>query len=362
MSSPAAFGGYDDWPDHAGRTPHLPGQFGALFGIPTPPDVVVGGAPEGGGVRSREVHVRDGVRAVRLRWSVGFGPDLAAWLLHPVDADPATRPGVLALHSHGGIKSLGAERMVDLPGVPAHVLAYREQAEEGAAVASDLARSGFTVLAPDAFGWGARRFDLGVGDPQAYDVAAREHEHLVAKACALFDTSWAGMVAHDDLTSLAVLRTLCAPGPVGVLGFSGGGGRAALLAALDEQIGSVVVVAMMCTLASLYPDHVGHSWLLHTRGLASGPDLVGLLATNPARHVLVGYCARDRLFPLQGQRDADAALHQAFAAGPGSYTPVWADTDHVFTRALQRDATEHLHATLPPTISRTMDSTEERNP
>lgn len=337
MNSPEAFGGYDDWPTFMGRTPRVPGRLGALFGIP---------APTPGPVRGHEVHVRDGVRAVRLRWSVGFGPDLAAWLLHPADADPATLPGVLALHSHGGIKSLGAERMVDLPGVPAHVLAYRERAEDGAAVASDLARSGLTVLAPDAFGWGSRRFDLGAADPGTYDELAPEHEHLVAKACALLDTSLAGMVAHDDLTSLAVLRSQCASGPVGVLGFSGGGGRAAVLAALDSGIGSVVVVAMMCTLASLYPDHVGHSWLLHTRGLASGPDLPGLLATDPTRHVLVGYCARDHLFPLQGQRDADARLVRCFDQGPGTYTPAWADADHVFTRELQRRARDHLHATL----------------
>lgn len=43
----------------------------------------------------------------------------------------------------------------------------------------------------------------------------------MAKACALLDTSWAGMVAHDDLLALEVLAGRCAPGPIGVLGFSG---------------------------------------------------------------------------------------------------------------------------------------------
>lgn len=129
-----------------------------------------------------------------------------------------------------------------------------------------------------------------------------------------------------------------------------------MLAALEEDVRSVVVVAMMCTLASLFPDHVGHSWLLHTRGLASGPDLVGLVAADRTRHVLVGYCANDHLFPIEGQRDADARLRAAFASGPGSYTGVWVDADHVYTRELQRRTSDHLHATVTP------DHHEERNP
>lgn len=340
----AALGGYDDWADHMARTPRVPGRLGELLGIPVPQ---LGGVREGGG------WVRDGVLTTRLRWSMGFGPDNAGWLLHPADVDPARLPGVLALPSHGGIWCLGAERMVDVPGVPAHVLAYRDAFEDGRAVAGDLARSGLTVLVPDAFTFGARRFDLGADDPVTYDALAAAHEHLVAKACALLDTSLAGMVASDDLGSLAVLRERCAPGGVGVLGFSGGGGRALVLAALDAGVRSLAVVAMMCTLRSLYPDHVDHSWLLHTRGLAAGPDLPGLAASDTTRDVFVGYCTRDELFPVAGMRDADARLAAAYAGASGRYTAVWADAAHVFTHDLQRHAIDHLATTLAHATSTT---------
>lgn len=338
----AAFGGYGDWPAFMAETPRVPGRLGELFGVPEPGPV---------DVRERVVHEGGGVCAVRLRWSPGFGPDAAAWLLHPRGVDPATLPGVLALHSHGGITCVGAERMVDVPGLPAHVVEYRCRCEDGAAAASDLARAGFTVLAPDAFGSGSRRFDLGAPTALAHDEASREHEHLVAKACALLDTSWAGMVAHGDLIALGVLQARCAPGGVGAWGFSGGGGRAALVAALDTRVRAVVVVAMMCTMASLFPDHLAHSWLLHTRGLASGPDLPGLLAARADAHAMVGYAGDDPLFPRAGMRAADELLARAFAGCPGSYTPVWVNGPHVFTRELQRHAREHLTAALQPAAS-----------
>ena len=337
MSTAGAFGGYDDWADHLARTPRVPGRVGDLLGVPVP---TTGPVREGAG------WVRDGVLTTRLRWSVGFGPDNAGWLLHPADTDPARLPGVLALPSHGGVKSLGAERMVDVPGVPAHVLAYRDRYEGGRAVANDLARGGLTVLVPDAFTFGARRFDLGAEHPATYDALAVAHEELVAKACALLDTTLAGMVAHDDLASLDVLRRRCAPGPVGALGFSGGGGRALVLAALDPGLRSLAVVAMMCTLRSLFPDHVGHSWLLHTRGLAAGPDLPGLAAFDTTREVFVGYCTRDELFPRAGMEDADAHLAAVFAGEPGRYTALWEDAPHAFTPALQAAAIDHLTTSL----------------
>lgn len=333
MAPQTAFGGYDDWPAFMAAGRRLAGPVASLLGVVE---------PRPGPVTRHEEHVRDGVRATRLTWPLGFGPDASAWLLHPADSDPAALPGVLALHSHGGIKSVGAERMVDVPGVPDHVLAYRASAEGGRAFASDLARAGCTVLAPDAFGWGARRFDLGREDAREYDDLAGPHEHLVAKACALFDTSLAGMVAHDDLAALGVLRGVCAPGPVGLVGFSGGGGRVAALTSLDAGIGAAVIVAMMTTSASLFPDHVGHSWLLHTRGLATGPDLPGLAAADGSHHLMVAYCADDHLFAPAGMRAADDLLQAAFEGGPGSYTGVWSETGHVFTLALQTRAIDHL--------------------
>ena len=48
----------------------------------------------------------------------------------PDDYALAFLPGVLVLHSHGGIKSVGAARLVDLPDPPEAVSAYRAPSED----------------------------------------------------------------------------------------------------------------------------------------------------------------------------------------------------------------------------------------
>ena len=114
MTTTGGFGGYADWADYLARRPRIPGPFGELFGVPQPGIA----QPHLDGVWGA-----DGVTTSLLSWEAGFGPRQHAYLLHPAGADPATLPGVLALHSHGGITCVGAARMVGTAEVPAHVRA-----------------------------------------------------------------------------------------------------------------------------------------------------------------------------------------------------------------------------------------------
>ena len=340
--------GYHDWPDFlAGAAPLRRGTGAAdraagLLGVPEPRPV--------GEVRRGRPVVAGGIAHSRLSWDVGFGPPMAAWLCHPADADPAELPGVLYLPSHGGIKQLGAERVLDLPGLPDWLHAYRDRSEGGRAAASALAGRGLAVLVPDSFTWGARRFDLRppggeVPDHAAFEQLAGAHEHLLAKFCVDLGTTYAGMVAHDDLSALQVLRAHCRPGDAGVIGFSGGGGRAAALAALAPGISAVVIAGMMCTLRSLVPRHsAAHSWLLHTPGLATGPDLPGLAAGTGQHRLLVIYGESDELFPLSGMRAADALLLEAFTDARGDYRGFWHPGGHRFGVAEQDVAFDFLTA------------------
>ena len=324
--------GYHDWPDFLARTPlasereALTGA-AALLGVPRPLAV--------NDVRRDRTVVAGGVAHTRLSWEVGFGPAMAAWLCHPADCDPSGLPGVLYLPSHGGLKEVGADRLLDLPDLPDWLRAYRTS-EGDRAAASALAARGVTVLVPDSFTWGARRFDLrppggSRPDHAEYEALAAAHEDVLAKFCVDLGTSYAGMVAHDDLSALQVLRACAGPGQIGAIGFSGGGGRAAALAALDADIDRVVVAGMMCTIRSLVPGHTGrHSWLLHAPGLATGPDLPGLAAGNRRHRLLVVYGEADELFPLSGMRAADAALVDAFRGRSGQYRPVWHPGGHAF--------------------------------
>ncbi|MHC8608923.1 acetylesterase [Paenarthrobacter ureafaciens] len=387
---PGAIAGYEDWPDYAARNTG-PGT-GFEGSSPAARQLALTlGVPAVGGNLDYTVHrevEHDGVVTSFLGWQTGFGPRTAAWFVRPAGAS-GPLPGVLALHCHGGIKSHGAERLVAMPdggtssahqrgAVPAGL---RTTLYGGRPLATWLAQQGFAVLAHDAFMWGSRGFTLdplpyrtaqavagqealwreaGVvpSSAERYNVAAAAHEETVAKAAALMGTTVAGTVAHDDLSALHVLAGLPGVDPerLGCIGFSGGGGRALILAGLSPLVRSYVVTCMMTTFASLLPAYLdAHSWLLHSPGLAELGEWPDIALRSRAESLLVQYALRDGLFPEQGMRDAHSYLSLHL---PGRYTGTLWDEPHVFTPAMQDEAAAFLasglrekrpHATTPST-------------
>jgi dienelactone hydrolase len=278
---------------------------------------------------------------------------------------------VLGLHCHGGVRSVGAEKIVDLgPSSSARAAGLRATGYAGRAPANDLARAGHVVLVHDTFSWGSRRFDLSRPTPRlAARVAAQEalwqqqgaqptdderfdfisglHEDTVAKAAGALGQTFAGAVLADDLVALRVLARSDGvdPGRLGTFGHSGGGGRSLLLAALDHSVAAAVVTCMMATFASLVPDELDtHSWLLHVPGLWSVSDWPDLTALGRARF-LVQYGEGDELFPPAGMAAAHEQLvrrHTGTARYRGSFHPV----GHVFDARMQEEAWAFLAEAL----------------
>jgi dienelactone hydrolase len=193
----------------------------------------------------------DGVAGEEISWSVGYGPPTHGYVLKPAGADRPL-PGVLVLHGHDGFKYYGKEKVADGPGgTPPAVLALRRELYGGRALANEMARSGFVVLAHDVFLWGSRRFPLehmpeqvrrmverpeSQGGPAAdpirvatYNAAARHHEHVIEKYAVVLGTSLAGVVSHEDRRAAAYLqsRSDVIEDRIGCAGLSGGGCRAA---------------------------------------------------------------------------------------------------------------------------------------
>ena len=364
---PSAIAGYEDWPGyvrsrprHQAATPAAQDLADAL-GVPAAlprPDVTV---------HWEETY--DGVTTSQLSWQLGFGPRTTGWLMRPAGAS-GPLPGVLALHCHGGNKFGGADRLVELPQSHPSAVAARAGHYDGQALATEVARAGFAVLAHDTFAWGSRRFDLSVPpwrtasalearksqwrevgveptDADLYNAAAGFHEDTVAKAAGLLGTSLAGMVAHDDLAALDILGSLPGvdPARLGCIGFSGGGGRSLTLAALSPRIKSYVVTCMMATFGSLLPAYLdAHSWLLQTPGLWKLGDWPELTARSGADGFLVQYALADQLFPEDGMRDAHRILESIHPAG--SYTGSFWPGGHVFTAEMQNEAISYLSRAL----------------
>lgn len=367
---PSAIAGYEDWPAYVRSNPrHRTSSAAAqelsdALGVPgsvAPPEVTV-----------QWEQTDDGATTSQLSWQLGFGPRTTGWLVRPAGSqDPL--PGVLALHCHGGNKFGGADRLVELPDNHPSAASARAGHYDGRALATDIARQGFVVLAHDTFAWGSRRFDLSAAPwrtaaaveaqhaqwredgvvPSAadeYNVAAGFHEDTVAKTAGLLGTSLAGMVAHDDLAALEVLAAQ--PGVVqdrlGCIGFSGGGGRSLTLAALSPRIKASVVACMMTTFESLLPAYLdAHSWLLQTPGLWKLGDWPELTGRSAAARFLVQYALADQLFPEDGMRQAHQLL-ESMHAGTDRYTGSLWPGGHVFTAAMQDEALAFLAQALAP--------------
>ncbi|WP_149259947.1 acetylesterase [Actinomadura sp. K4S16] len=346
-------------------------------------------------LRARDVRVerrwtRDGLDGEELSWTVGFGPRTRAYLLRPHGV-PGPLPGVLAMHCHAGMKWAGKDKIADGPEPPPpEVARLRDRLYGGRAYAGELARRGFAVLAHDVFAWGSRRFppaDLppveGMGpdasEPERYDRAARDHEHVLAKACTLLGTSFTGVLASEDLAAAAYLRSRpdIAPlsnttsasaavsdsaavsgsgiasesdvgsasdaGSVAVIGLSGGGVRAAVLGALDPGIGAVAVAAAVCSFRDLREEHVGaHSWMMFPPGLTRLADWPGVVASRAPAPLMVLYAAADPLFPARGMRRAHRQITDAYRDAPARYTGAFFDAPHRFDRAMQDAAFDWL--------------------
>ena len=366
--APNPIAGYEDWPaavrsaepyvgaDSAGKA------LGRLLGLRR-----LGGRPT---VLDDGSWRQDGVLIRRLRWSVGYGPDTTAWLLRPAGVGRSL-PGVLGMHCHGGVRSVGAEQLVDLGAdSTARAVWLRDQYYSGRALANDLARQGYAVLVHDTFSWASRRFDLSRPTPrlaalieaqdalwrqqglsptedERFDFASGLHEETVAKAAGALGQTFAGAVLTDDLVALEVLAGADGIDPerLGTFGFSGGGGRSLLLAALDHRVAACAVSCMMATFASLVPAELdSHSWLLHIPGLWSLMDWPDVTAMGRARF-LVQYRSDDELFPRAGMEQAHDHLNRLHA-GDNRYRGSFWPGEHAFDVGMQDEAWSFLSETL----------------
>ncbi|GAA2357449.1 hypothetical protein GCM10010404_07780 [Nonomuraea africana] len=301
-------------------------------------------------VRTERTWTADGLSGEEVSWDVGFGPRTHAYVLRPDRAGDGVLPGVVALHCHAGMKWAGKEKIADGPEGPSpEVARLRAALYDGRAWAAELARRGFTVLVPDVLGWGSRRFppaDMPDGAPgesgvplseaDRYDLAAARHEHVLAKYCTVLGTSYAGVVAGEDLAAAAYLRSRADVGAVGCAGLSGGGLRAALLGAFDRDVDAVAVVAMISSYRDLLDGFVArHTWMLYPPGLSRLCDLPDLVASGAPRPLLVWYGERDEILPLSGMRRAHAMIAAHYRQVQAGYTGIFADAGHSFGRAAQ---------------------------
>jgi dienelactone hydrolase len=364
----AHLGVYSDWVDAAKRQAELyplasPGEatrqrIRDMLGFANPTSITET-------ARVEATWVRDGLAGEEITWSVGYGPQTRSWVLKPIGANRPL-PGVLALHGHDGVKFFGKEKIADgRAASPAAVGKIRQDLYEGRALANELARQGFVVLAHDVFLWGSRRFPFAVmpksihrlvenwrksrkksapepTEAELYEIAACHHEHLVAKYCTLLGTTLAGVVNFEDRVAARYLHSRPdVSGPVGCVGLSGGGCRAALLQATCDEMGAAVIVGMMSTHPELLDHQVEcHTWMFFPPGLARFADWPDVAACRAPSPLLVQYDRHDQLFNIEGMEAAHQriAFHYRQMGRADAYSGEFFDGPHRFDAAMQAEA------------------------
>lgn len=319
--------------------------------------------PDIGGVPAVQVQHRleyDGLHVEHLTWQLPYGPPTEAYFLKPAKAE-GRLPAVLGLHDHGGNKYFGARKIAQISDdLHPMMMDHRKEYYGGVSWANELAKRGFAVLVHDAFAFASRRVryaDLpeilrkgrkevspeSVGEIEAYNKFASDHEDLMAKSLFCAGTTWPGVFTAEDQRALDVLcaRPDVDPARVGCAGLSGGGLRTVYLAGLDDRISAACCVGMMTTWRDylLNKCHT-HTWMIYIPGLPPDldyPEILGLRAPKPT---LVLSDREDELFTIDEMRRADAILGEVFAkAGARDrYKCSFYPGPHKFDLPMQKEA------------------------
>ncbi|MDC0325150.1 alpha/beta hydrolase family protein [bacterium] len=281
-----------------------------------------------------------------------------AFVLVPKNAAKRGTPAVILMHDHGGFYMWGKEKVVKLPNENKILAEYRQRYFDGQSVGADLARQGYLVVVIDMLYWGNRRYmmdgdpdswwdrpnNLGPDQVNTFNIRASTYEHLLDRTLLAAGTTWAGISVWDDIRTVDYLwgRPEVDRSRIGCVGFSTGGMRAMMLAALDDRIKATVnacwMTSMPYQLQNTIKYTIGYSMLIPGMfRYMNFPDLAAL-AMPGAMMVLGG--GKDNFFNQEGVKVAYELINKSFKKG-GYDDRLYIQefpTGHVFNRQMQDTA------------------------
>ena len=266
----------------------------------------------------------------------GVGDTVYGYLILPNDIDyPA--PAVLYHHEHGGKYSLGKDAAIRIR-------------ENGYAPGLALAEAGFVVMAVDAYGFGQREHQGPAGERER----GRETELSLFKHFLWQGKTLWGMMAHDDLTALAYLRSRpdVDAERIGAAGMSLGASRTTWVGALDESVKAVVPISQMTRYRDFADagDLALHAVYYFVPGmLASGFDMEHIVAITAPRHQLILTGDSDPLSPLAGIHEVMKYAREAYrelGAADKLELVLYEGVAHAYLPAMVEAAIEFFRRTL----------------
>lgn len=286
---------------------------------------------------------RDGYRLEEVAFNTAPWCRVKGWFLRP--DGPGPFPAVVVLHSWGGPKLLGRDRVVSRGKTHPQLEAFLNKGYSGRFIGEDLARRGYAVVVIDAlhFGrrlpWGGQLAQNALPNTEenpsapglpAYmdplDLDEATFDALEAKAEGLSrntlrylqwaGATWGGVYFWDDsrCVDYLVSRPEVDASRIGCVGQSVGGWRAHMLAALDERIAASVSSCWTTTndWTHLYNfSCVGPYALLP--GLWQSLDLPDIAALAAPRAAMVISGQQDNLFAPEAVVAATDRIREGFS-------------------------------------------------
>ncbi len=255
---------------------------------------------------------RDGYTARKIEINLSTWYRVPAYLLVP-DRKGKRLPAINLLHDHGAHLFIGKEKMIEPIFEDSVVLEdarkWVNELYDGVFVGDMFARAGYVVICADAPLWGERGRKEGV-DRQKYDI--------IAGNMMMYGRDLSAFMTYDDIALTDFLATLpyVDSDRIGCFGFSMGGYRSWMLAALSPRIKASAVVCWMVTTDVQMTWNYGRkenggfaNCIPALRQYLDYPHIASLACPEP---MLVIAGKQDKLFPLPGVEKAFGIMHQVW--------------------------------------------------
>lgn len=255
---------------------------------------------------------RDGYTARKIEINLSTWYRVPAYLLVP-DHKGTRLPAINLLHDHGAHLFIGKEKMIEPIFEDSVVLEdarkWVNELYDGVFVGDMFARAGYIVMCADAPLWGERGRKEGV-DRQKYDI--------IAGNMMMYGRDLSAFMTYDDIALTDFLATLpyVDSDRIGCFGFSMGGYRSWMLAALSPRIKASAVVCWMVTTDVQMTWNYGRrenggfaNCIPALRQYLDYPHIASLACPEP---MLVIAGKQDKLFPLPGVEKAFGIMHQVW--------------------------------------------------
>lgn len=279
---------------------------------------------------------RNGYTARKIEFNVNAYSRITAYMLVPDGKGPF--PAINLLHDHGAHLYIGKEKMIRPFDVDTAVVSdadrWVEKLYGGQYVGDYLASHGYVVFSADAPMWGERGREEGV-DRAKYDVVAGNMMMLGRDLCAFM--TYDDIAATDLLATMPEVDTL----RIGCMGFSMGGYRSWMLAALSPRVKAAVAVCWMTntdvqlSVKDRKKENGGFANCIPAlRQWLDYPHIASMACPKPM-YFING--RQDHLFPIDGVEDAFKTMRRVWEsqkAGEKLKTELW-DIPHSCGKEVQ---------------------------